>query len=366
MPVGAAARGAEPFSSVDMCTGSIHHRCMAMSVETRMPGFVARYTGYPPERLRVLPFRSGLEASGVAEVQASYRDGHGRRCQFNFVVKEMVGSAAREAVVYERWVTPRAAELAPRVFATEQLGDGRWVLYLEAVRRLRAWPWREIVRAGDVMERLAGLHLSEDADTAQRLLPAWDYEQELHLSAVATLEALERCRRHSEAAAFSPSIRAVDRTVSALTRARLQLLAFQPLRCAPLHGDVHPGNVIVTRRRCTETPVLIDWGRARLGSPLEDLSSWLHSLGAWEPEARRRHDTLLRSYLSARGLEQRLPSDMRGAYWLAGASNALAGALLHHVETLTDSRNTRRVRQNAFHSATGWLRVLRRANACWR
>ena len=42
-------------------------------------------------------------------------------------------------------------------------------------------------------------------------------------------------------------------------------------------------------------PVLIDWARARAGSPFEDVSSWLQSLGFWEPAVKRKHDTLLAS-----------------------------------------------------------------------
>jgi hypothetical protein len=45
---------------------------------------------------------------------------------------------------------------------------------------------------------------------------------------------------------------------------------------------------------------LIDWARARRGSPFEDVASWLHSLGCWEPEARRRHDSLLTDVISTR------------------------------------------------------------------
>src|SRR5919108_667753 len=71
--------------------------------------------------------------------------------------------------------------------------------------------------------------------------------------------------------------------------------------------------------------VLLDWARARRGSPLEDVSSWLQSLGYWELEARRRHDTLLRRYLKARAFAGELSRAVRDAYWLAAACNVLAG-----------------------------------------
>jgi hypothetical protein len=118
--------------------------------------------------------------------------------------------------------------------------------------------------------------------------------------------------------------------------------------------------------------VLLDWGRARIGAPLEDVSSWLQSLGFWEPEARRRHDTLLRRYLTCRGGPDRLDRGLRDAYWLAGACNALAGALRYQVAVADGWRRpaarARAVaaRAVAARAARDALRVVRRADACWR
>lgn len=78
-----------------------------------------------------------------------------------------------------------------------------------------------------------------------------------------------------------------------MTAMRRELLTFLPFGKVAIHGDVHTGNVLVRRHPGGAEPVLIDWGRARGGSPLEDLSAWLQSLGYWEPQARRRHDTLI-------------------------------------------------------------------------
>jgi hypothetical protein len=75
------------------------------------------------------------------------------------------------------------------------------------------------------------------------------------------------------------------------------------------------------------------WLAARPGAPLEDVSAWVQSLGHWEPQARRYHDTLVRQYLAARGLEPRLDRTFRRLYWIAGACNALAGALRYHFVT---------------------------------
>lgn len=116
------------------------------------------------------------------------------------------------------------------------------------------------------------------------------------------------------------------------------------------------------RPRATENGEIafIDWARARFGSPLEDLASWLHSLGWWEPEARRRHDTLLRVYLEARSSKQRITTELRTLYWYASASNGLSGAIRYHLLVLIESgdckRNEERLGANpsfmgTYHSA---------------
>jgi hypothetical protein len=112
---------------------------------------------------------------------------------------------------------------------------------------------------------------------------------------------------------------------------------------------------------------LLDWGRARLGSPLEDVSSWLQSLGYWEPEVRRAHDTLLRHYLAVRGLSTHLGHDLRERYWLAGACNGLAGALHYHLLAAAAAADRQgRRRAQAVAATKDWLRIIRRADACWR
>jgi hypothetical protein len=61
----------------------------------------------------------------------------------------------------------------------------------------------------------------------------------------------------------------------------------------------------------------------------------------------------------------RLDTELRAAYWLAGASNALSGALLYHVSVLLDSRVPSVTRAAAAYAAREWVRVLRRADAFW-
>jgi Ser/Thr protein kinase RdoA (MazF antagonist) len=200
---------------------------------------------------------------------------------------------------------------------------------------------------------------------ARAALSTWDYEGELRVTAALTLERLQRARREPGYAHLGVGVGWVRRVLSALPRLRQQILSCGPLGTSVIHGDLHPGNVVVRRRQGREEPVLLDWGRARIGSALEDVSCWLQSLGSWEWEARRRHDTLFARYLTARGLEPRVCIDLRAAYWLAAASNALSGALLYHLEVVLNRQLTTARRARGAYAAREWLRVLRRADAFW-
>ena len=116
---------------------------------------------------------------------------------------------------------------------------------------------------------------------------------------------------------------------------------------------MHPGNVIL-RGGANHDVTMIDWARARLGSPLEDVASWLHSLGCWEPEARRRHDTLMRMYLDARRERQDFSPSMRVDYWLASASNGLSGAIRYHLAVLSDRGAADAVRNESQRALIAW------------
>jgi Ser/Thr protein kinase RdoA (MazF antagonist) len=223
-----------------------------------------------------------------------------------------------------------------------------------------------LAAAEQLIGSLARLHMATKQADVAAALPQWDYEAELVRSGETTLELLARCRCDPELAPLARLLPSARRLTEALPELRRQLVAFLPLGGAVIHGDVHPGNVLMRQCAGKEEPVLIDWARARAGSPLEDLSGWLQSLSYWEPRARLRHDTLLASYLSARGMERRLSSDLRAAYWLAGASNGLSGALEYHLSLLVgEKRATARQRPAAAHSAGDWLRIMRRAAAFW-
>jgi hypothetical protein len=303
----------------------------------------------------------GLEAAGVERVVARYVDERGRRRVFTFVVKRLHGTATREALIYERLVARVPATFAPRLLAVDFESDGRATLFLEAVPRVRSWPWSAPPLAFAVLERLA--HFHDAACDAHAAVADWQHAALLESSAHSTLEYLESLRSHPELSQLARrSLRATRRLTLALPRLHAELLRFPTLPAAPIHGDLHPGNVIVRKRARGEQPVFIDWGRSRVGSALEDVSSWLHSLGYVESEARRRHDTLLQRYLLTRGLPARLSSDLRAAYWAAGACNALAGALRYHLWVACSSSDSA-ARTRAAALASDWLRVVRRADA---
>jgi len=316
-------------------------------------------------RVEARPLRGGMESTGVARVEARYLDRLDRPRVLTIVVKQLQGRTRREAAVYRHLAELGQAELMPRLLAARQQGPGRTTLFLEAVRPVRRWPWRAAGVAARVLERLAPLHARPLGRDAARALAGWDYDRELERTAARTLARIAALRRSGEVPEIGRGARIVRRLTERLPELRRQLLDAGPLPPGLIHGDLHPGNVLVRRRRGVDQPVLLDWGRARVGSPLEDVSSWLQSLGAWEPEARRRHDTILAGYLSALGQERRITAELRGAYWLAGASNALAGALAHHLALLCDPGTGRSRRAAAAVAAGEWLRVLRRADAVW-
>ncbi|WP_438010738.1 phosphotransferase [Sorangium sp. So ce321] len=313
----------------------------------------------------IRPLHGGL-CSDVALITARLRGG-ARPRRVALVAKLVDG--AREAAVYRRLSTSVARRFSPELLGAQRLGRRRWLLYLERIVPAHPWPWTDSAHTARVLEQLARFH-GETAPGAA--LPAWDYEAESLAAARGTLSVAERLPR-GEIPALARAMPALRRVVAALPAMRRQLLAFQPLGTTVIHGDVHPGNVMIRRRGGVAEPVLLDWARARVGSPLEDVSSWLQALGYWEPEARRRHDTLLAGYLAARGLAPALTRPLRDVYWFAAASNALAGALGYHLSIVSIARDSRAgqpgaasdARAAAARNAADWLRVIRRADACW-
>jgi aminoglycoside phosphotransferase (APT) family kinase protein len=253
------------------------------------------------------------------------------------------------------------------VLGFEHDGPDVGYLYLEYVRAARAWPWRETPAATRVLELLGSLHARLPEQRLREPDLAWDYEAELTASAWTTLELFERVASGVDLAWLRAARGALRRTCAALPDMRQALLSAGPFGTCVIHGDVHSGNTILAPAGEGERVVLLDWARARRGSPFEDVASWLQSLGYWEPEARRRHDTLLRSYLVSRGQPAELSRQLRDTYWLAAASNVLAGALRYHLAVAADRAEApSAARAEAARAARDQLRVLRRANLLWR
>ncbi len=314
-------------------------------------------------RLHLVPLSGGAEAQRVLRVTARYRNSQARLCSRAAVVKVLRGRPAREAEIYRTFVARSVPGLAPRFLSAPRLVDGRVLLFVEAVRRREAWPWRR-PSALTVSARALGRFHATAASGA--VVPSgWNYEDELHGSARATVEALGRCRNDPDLADLVRQSRPAARLVDALPRLRGQILGENagPLGRRIIHGDVHSGNAMIVQRGGLDRLLLLDWGRARLGSPLEDVSSWLQTLRPWEPRAMAMHDTLLTGYLEEAGISSGLTSNLRSAYWIAGASNALAGALRWHLDDARSRPIGSPARNAAVAGARNWVRVLRRAHA---
>jgi hypothetical protein len=330
--------------------------------------FVTRYYSAAPGSvtLRVVPFRSGLESVQVAYVHSEYRDPHQHPRRADFVVKLATGQAAREASAYRLLLSGYTGALAPRLLGVDWPGQDTVRIYLEWIRPWRAWPWRDLRLLARTMDLVAEAHtsLSDCWFRAPTDLSCWDYEQELAASTLSTIELFERESARGDMRPLRRAIPGLHRLAAGLPALRRQIKASDH-GIAVLHGDIHSGNVVVRARGNRREPFLLDWGRTRLGSPLEDVSSWLQSIRCWEPEAKRRHDTLLQRYLGARGFSTRLSACVREAYWIAAAFNGLAGAIRYHLVTFSSCRS-RKPRISALVALHDWLRIIRRADAASR
>jgi aminoglycoside phosphotransferase (APT) family kinase protein len=282
----------------------------------------------------------------------------------HWVVKQLDGSARREGAIYEALGRTSVNSMAPSLVAVEEYEGGALQLYLERVEPVDPWPWKDTTAAACVLRALARLHDSPGQELA-RSVRGWDYDVELQHRADQLLWQLEQQRAVLKSAGVDVRVPVIRRLARGLPEWRRQLLSDPELGQSVIHGDAHPGNVMLTRRASQDTPVLFDWERARVGSPLEDVSSWLQTLAFWEPEARRRHDTLLGEYLLARGSSSSPTRALRDMYWLAAASNCLAGSVLYHLSMATSTDVAGESKRTALAALRDQLRILRRADACW-
>jgi len=261
----------------------------------------------------------------------------------------------RETNIYQKLWTRSTPPPTVRLLGMETTEDADY-LYLEEATPQSEWPWKQTFTSVAVCQALARLHETEQWHP-KTPLSDWDYESDLAKSAGKTLDVALDARDEAGVRHWR-RIGDLRRVVSALPKMRSALLRATTF----IHGDVHSRNVIL---RATENGeiVFIDWARARFGSPLEDVASWLHSLGCWEPEARRRHDTLLRAYLEARSSKQRITTKLRTAYWYASASNGLSGAIRYHLLVLTDPECSGEMKTESARVLDTWQRIIRRVAA---
>lgn len=309
-------------------------------------------------RIDAAALRGGLEAEGISRVVVRRSD----KSMASFVAKPFMGAGRRELYVYRLLAASEQRHFAPELLGWRYADRNRdsGYMFLEWVAAQRRWPWRDLSCSAAVIEQLATLHAVGRPKLPDGIANSWDYERELADSAISTVD-LYRDAFLSGVRPFGrPMLPALERVVGRLPRLRRELMLFAGTTL--LHGDAHPGNVMMRNG----SAVLLDWGRARIGSPLEDVSSWVHTLSFWEPEARRRHDTLLDRYRTISGKHVTLSREYRDALAVAGASNALAGALRYHLAVAMDSSQSARQRTNSYCAAGDWLRIIRRADACSR
>jgi hypothetical protein len=322
---------------------------------SQLTAFLARQWCVPESSLTVemQPLYGGLE-SPVARARITPTQ-LGSRVPPDLVVKQLSGPLAREADVYDALWKHLERPPAVQMFGRDVCGEATY-LYLEHAPSFSPWPWSDTALAGCVCRVLAQLH---DAPRLSGQAFSWNYQDELIRSAEDTLS-LAATVRNSLGRRVWRRLGDLRRVVRALPGIRRRLLS---QGTTVIHGDMHPGNVILRRTDESADVVFIDWARARVGSPLEDVASWLHSLGCWEPQARKRHDTLMRVYLESRRVPRAFNSKLRPDYWFASVSNGLSGAIRYHLAVMAEPATTETARANSGVALIAWERVVRRAAA---
>lgn len=322
----------------------------------RIVRFLTRhgFSAGPLTEVAAHPLQGGLESSVFKATVPNPLPGHAPAA---LIVKQLHGVQKREAAFYRQLWASADSPPTVRYLGSEAAGENEY-LYLECVEPT-PWPWTDHAVSAAVCRALARLH--HEPRIPRSMLNDWDYESELAASAEQTL-ALAHSARDAAGKTLWRRLGDLRRVVACLPRLRATLIAEG---ATVVHGDVHPGNVLIpeTANGGPARVVFVDWARARIGSPLEDVASWLHSLGCWEPEARRRHDTLLLTYLNSCPAPTRLSPELREHYWFASASNGLSGAIRYHLSVLNDPATSDLQRGNSRRALPAWERVIRQAAA---
>jgi hypothetical protein len=324
--------------------------------------FVQEYCGGPQvHSVDVQPLAGGLEVPGVSLVRVLHRDGTEAG---SFVLKPMSGDAIREYNLHSALQRLDCGSTAPKILGSRYDSAGHLYVFLEWIAAAERWPWSRREPAAMVLNQLARVHRCDLAGLSEHLT-GWNYDAELARSAAKTVELYGQMFNSGFRIGQRPMLRPLERVCNAVGAIRAQTIHFSG-GLSLLHGDAHPGNVVMRDQNGNREAVLLDWGRARAGSPLEDVMSWLQSLGFWEPHARRIQDCLLRDYRRACGLDDSLTPAYRSACWLAGACNGMAGALRYHLTVAADAQRDPETRRVSSMAAADWLRIVRRADAVWR
>ncbi|MCW5981848.1 MAG: aminoglycoside phosphotransferase family protein [Bryobacteraceae bacterium] len=281
----------------------------------------------------------------------------------SFVAKRLWGRGLRELNAYRALDASGGPPVAPRLLGVHRETPDEAYLFLEWIPAARRWPWVDEDATSAVIRRLAQLH-TRPVRNFRSGFDDPNIEREIEASAAETAALYHRLPLARSRAGATAMGQTIDRVAGEMSAMRAYLKAGTGI--APLHGDVHSGNVVIRAGAKDIDAVLLDWGRARLGSPLEDVSSWLQSLALWEPRVKRRHDTLLKRYIEWSGPAHRLDREFRRLYWLAAASNAMAGALRYHLAVTGDKGRTDAARNRSAGAARDWLRIIRRADKYWR
>ncbi len=333
------------------------------SVGPDLLGFACRRLNVAPHlaRLEVDSLLGGLVSSCVQGVRVRKADDPRDGLLLGFVVKELRGTASREAVIYER-LAPHARGLGPALLGIER-ADDRAYLYLERVESEPNWPWSDTTLAELLLAKLAHFHAcSFDWSPVDD----GELDRELELAAATTLATACYFARVTGDARVRGGLPALRRLVADLPQLRRWLIDSGPLPTSVIHGDVHPGNVLIGKCDGRPDPLLVDWARTRRGSPLEDVSSFIQWLAFWEYNAMRRHDSLLRTYLRARGIHSPPSMAIRDAYWMAGAINSCSGALTYHLSIAMDPELPADQRETSTRAAHHCIRIIRRADRVQR
>ena len=314
--------------------------------------------------LQMRPLHGGLESTGVARVQAHFRDGNARpERQHSSLSAWMVRrNVKRISIVHSTdrpLRSPRGflaltslARRAP-ICISNTLGRASVAVARADPNRPRAQgagrPARHCGRFGD-WGCASQLGLRKGTERAGALDPSYVRAGVVGRACATQSSAALRFRTlPSHAGIATPASRTVPRLAIRLDGPAWRCsLAQRSSTCSPGGGIA---------------------GADRLGARASAHRSrtsahGCDSLGRWEPRVRRRHDTLLQGYLAARGFDARLLPSVREAYWLAAASNSLSGALGYQLSVALDTAgHTARERVAAVAAVRQHLRVIRRADA---